>query len=89
MKIEAAQNKLAFPQLTLKLLLTFSPNLFQDGTVNIHSVLKGHYIMTLRTPCQPSWTLDIPRMVVSDTGQIILYCVERKQGQGPREQLVK
>lgn len=31
---------------------------------------------TLQPSCDPSSILDIPLLVVSDVGQIILYCVE-------------
>ncbi|KAH9489603.1 Neurobeachin-like protein 1 [Bulinus truncatus] len=60
----------------------------KDGTVILHTVLKGHYTMTLRAPSQMGWTLDIPLMAVSDTGQIILYCVEmeKQAGEGRRRQ---
>uniref|UniRef100_A0A2C9M808 BEACH domain-containing protein n=1 Tax=Biomphalaria glabrata TaxID=6526 RepID=A0A2C9M808_BIOGL len=60
----------------------------KDGTVILHTVLKGHYTMTLRAPSQLGWTLDIPLMAVSDTGQIVLYCVEmeKQTGEGRRRQ---
>ena len=49
---------------------------FQDGTVILHTVRRGHYMRTLRPPCDPSSTLNIPLLAVSDMGQIILYCTE-------------
>ncbi|KAK0040263.1 neurobeachin-like protein 1, partial [Biomphalaria pfeifferi] len=60
----------------------------KDGTVILHTVLKGHYTMTLRAPSKLGWTLDIPLMAVSDTGQIVLYCVEmeKQTGEGRRRQ---
>ncbi|XP_025103761.1 neurobeachin-like protein 1 isoform X2 [Pomacea canaliculata] len=48
----------------------------KDGTVIVHTVRKGHYMRTLQPSCDPSSILDIPLLVVSDVGQIILYCVE-------------
>ena len=42
----------------------------------LHTVLKGHYTMTLRAPSHQGWTMDIPNMAVSDMGQIVLYSVE-------------
>ncbi|BFZ22107.1 hypothetical protein BsWGS_25146 [Bradybaena similaris] len=60
----------------------------KDGTVILHTVLKGLYTMTLRAPSRQGWTLDIPNMTVSDTGQIVLYCVEmeRQTGEGRKRQ---
>ncbi|XP_059178496.1 neurobeachin-like protein 1 [Physella acuta] len=60
----------------------------KDGTVILHTVHKGHYTMTLRAPSQMGWTLDIPLMAVSDTGQIVLYCVEmeKQAGEGRKRQ---
>ncbi|XP_012936084.1 neurobeachin-like protein 1 [Aplysia californica] len=54
----------------------------KDGTVILHTVLKGHYTMTLRAPGQLGWTVDIPLMAVSDTGQIVLYCLENEKQTG-------
>ncbi|GFO07271.1 neurobeachin-like protein 1, partial [Plakobranchus ocellatus] len=48
----------------------------KDGTVILHTVLKGLYTMTLQAPSHQGWTMDIPNMAVSDMGQIILYSVE-------------
>ncbi|KAL4217498.1 Neurobeachin-like protein 1 [Mactra antiquata] len=48
----------------------------KDGTVMIHTVRKGHYMMTLRPPHTPGYTLNIPMLAVDDIGQIIVYCNE-------------
>ncbi|KAK3721190.1 hypothetical protein RRG08_044202 [Elysia crispata] len=48
----------------------------KDGSVILHTVLKGHYTITLRAPTHQGWTMDIPNMAVSDMGQILLYSVE-------------
>ena len=49
---------------------------FQDGTVILHTVRRGHYMRTVRPSCDPSCRLEIPLLVVSDMGQIVLYCTE-------------
>ncbi|XP_067686159.1 neurobeachin-like protein 1 [Haliotis asinina] len=48
----------------------------KDGSVIIHTVRKGHYMRTLRPPSDPGSHLSIPLMVVSEIGQILLYCQE-------------
>lgn len=48
----------------------------------LHTVLKGHYTRTLRVPSQDGWTLDIPNMVVSEIGQIVVYCMEVEKQAG-------
>ncbi|XP_021366386.1 neurobeachin-like protein 1 isoform X2 [Mizuhopecten yessoensis] len=48
----------------------------KDGTVIVHTVRKGHYMRTLRPPCLTGYTLNIPMVVVDETGHIALYCHE-------------
>ncbi|XP_076450797.1 neurobeachin-like protein 1 [Babylonia areolata] len=48
----------------------------KDGTVILHTVRRGLYMRTLRPSCDPSCRLDIPLLMVSDIGQIVLYCTE-------------
>ncbi|XP_041374666.1 neurobeachin-like protein 1 [Gigantopelta aegis] len=45
----------------------------QDGLVIQHTVRKGHYVRTLRPPCDPHCSLTIPMLCVSEMGQIIVY----------------
>ena len=47
----------------------------QDGTVIIHTLLKGHYVRTLQPPMErPGASLNIPAMCISDEGQIAIHC---------------
>lgn len=48
----------------------------KDGTVILHTVRRGLYMRTLRPSCDPSSRLDIPLLMVSDMGHIVLYCTE-------------
>ncbi|XP_069107826.1 neurobeachin-like protein 1 isoform X1 [Argopecten irradians] len=48
----------------------------KDGTVIVHTVRNGHYMRTLRPPCLTGYTLNIPMVVVDETGHIALYCHE-------------
>ncbi|ESO94157.1 hypothetical protein LOTGIDRAFT_232423 [Lottia gigantea] len=48
----------------------------KDGTVIIHTVRKGHYMRTLRPPCEENYTISIPLLAVSDIGQVVLYSRE-------------
>lgn len=48
----------------------------KDGTVIVHAVRQCLYMRTLRPPCDPGNCLDIPYLLVSDMGQMVLCCME-------------
>ena len=45
----------------------------QDGTIIVNTILKGHYVRTLRPPCDPAAPLAIPCIAISEEGQIIIH----------------
>ncbi|XP_077997957.1 neurobeachin-like protein 1 isoform X2 [Glandiceps talaboti] len=49
----------------------------KDGTCIIHTVRKGHYVRTLRPPCEDLLSLSIPLIAVSEEGHVAVYCEQR------------
>ncbi|XP_072180695.1 neurobeachin-like protein 1 [Diadema setosum] len=45
----------------------------KDGTIIVNTILKGHYVRTLRPPCDPNAPLSIPCLAISEEGQIIVH----------------
>ena len=48
--------------------------MIQDGTVIVHTVRKGLYLHTLLPPCEPSLTLSVEQLAISDVGHVCVYC---------------
>ncbi|XP_071822216.1 neurobeachin-like protein 1 isoform X2 [Apostichopus japonicus] len=46
----------------------------RDGTVIVHTLLKGHYIRTLKPPNENGQEITIPLLAISDEGHIIIHC---------------
>ncbi|XP_074640856.1 neurobeachin-like protein 1 isoform X2 [Tubulanus polymorphus] len=46
----------------------------KDGTLIIHTVRTGQYMRTLQVPCDPRCNLTIPLLVLSEKGEIGIYC---------------
>ncbi|KAJ8020057.1 Neurobeachin-like protein 1 [Holothuria leucospilota] len=46
----------------------------KDGTVIVHTLLKGHYIRTLNPPNEKGLSITIPALAISDEGHIIIHC---------------
>ncbi len=55
----------------------------------LHTVRKGHYVRTLRppmeTPCAPGCTIEVNQLVLSDVGQIVLYCTQHQPGKSKKD----
>ncbi|XP_066264160.1 neurobeachin-like protein 1 isoform X5 [Branchiostoma lanceolatum] len=49
----------------------------KDGTCNMYTVRKGHYMRTLRPPCTNPSRLTLPRLALSEEGHIVLYAKEQ------------
>ncbi|XP_022079256.1 neurobeachin-like protein 1 [Acanthaster planci] len=48
----------------------------KDSTVIIHTIMKGHYVRTLRPPAlDPQAPLTIPLLALSDEGQVAAVCM--------------
>eukprot|EP00057_Strongylocentrotus_purpuratus_P026068 XP_011680542.1 PREDICTED: neurobeachin-like protein 1 isoform X2 [Strongylocentrotus purpuratus] len=45
----------------------------KDGTIIVNTILKGHYIRTLRPPNDPNAPLSIPCLAISEEGHIIIH----------------
>ncbi|KAK2190684.1 hypothetical protein NP493_70g05046 [Ridgeia piscesae] len=46
----------------------------KDGTVIVHTMRMGTYMRTLRPMCERSLQLSVTQLVLSDVGQICVYC---------------
>ncbi|XP_064646322.1 neurobeachin-like protein 1 isoform X2 [Lineus longissimus] len=50
-----------------------------DGTIIIHTVMKGQYVRTLRPPTEMEQTLAIPLLVTSEIGQVCIFCKQSRE----------
>ena len=51
----------------------------------IHTVQRGHYVRTLRPPSATGANLSVNQLVLSDVGQIVLYCTQHFPGRSAKD----